>query len=42
MNKRQRKKQFKKLHNMNPKQYFIEKSNARNRKNCSRCSYCYG
>lgn len=26
MNKRQRKKQFKKLHNMNPKQYFLEKA----------------
>lgn len=26
MNKRQRKKQFKKLHGMNPKQYFLEKA----------------
>lgn len=26
MNKRQRKKQFKKLHGMNPKQYFFEKA----------------
>ena len=26
MNKRQRKKQFKKLHDMNPKQYFLEKA----------------
>jgi hypothetical protein len=26
MNKRQRKKQFKKLHSMNPKQYFLEKA----------------
>lgn len=26
MNRRQRKKQFKKLHGMNPKQYFIEKA----------------
>ena len=26
MNKRQRKKQFKKIHGMNPKQYFIEKT----------------
>lgn len=26
MNKRQRKKQFKKIHGMNPKQYFLEKA----------------
>lgn len=26
MNKRQRKKRFKKLHGMNPKQYFLEKA----------------
>ena len=26
MNKRQRKRQFKKLHGMNPKQYFLEKA----------------
>lgn len=26
MNRRQRKKQFKKLHGMNPKQYFLEKA----------------
>lgn len=26
MNKRQRKKQFKKIHGMNPKQYFFEKA----------------
>nr|DAI91608.1 MAG TPA: helix-turn-helix domain protein [Caudoviricetes sp.] len=26
MNQRQRKKQFKKLHGMNPKQYFLEKA----------------
>lgn len=26
MNKRQKKKQFKKLHGMNPKQYFLEKA----------------
>ena len=26
MNKRQRKKQFKKLHGMDPKQYFLEKA----------------
>lgn len=26
MNKRQRKKHFKKLHGMNPKQYFLEKA----------------
>lgn len=26
MNKRQRKKQFKKLHGMNPKQYFLEEA----------------
>lgn len=26
MNKRQRKKQFKKLHGINPKQYFLEKA----------------
>ena len=26
MNKRQRKKQFKKLHGMNPTQYFLEKA----------------
>lgn len=26
MNKRQRKKQFKKLHGMNPNQYFLEKA----------------
>jgi hypothetical protein len=26
MNKRQRKKQFRKLHGMNPKQYFLEKA----------------
>lgn len=26
MNKRQRKKQFRKIHGMNPKQYFLEKA----------------